>query len=61
MCQASAGATVKDHPKPASKISRSHVQDRVTPERQRLGFPRFDGQIHYAASTVPSFPLPRAS
>ena len=34
MCQASPGATVKDQPKPPSRISRNCVKDQVTPERQ---------------------------
>jgi hypothetical protein len=34
MCQASAGATVKDQPDSVSWISRNSVQHQVTPERQ---------------------------
>src|SRR5919106_2484350 len=32
-CQGSAGATVKDQAEQVSSITRSHVQDQVTPER----------------------------
>jgi hypothetical protein len=31
-CQASAGATVNDHPEPPSRITRSSVKRQVTPE-----------------------------
>jgi hypothetical protein len=34
MCQGSAGATVKDQAEQVSRISRSCVQDQVTPERR---------------------------
>jgi hypothetical protein len=40
MCQASAGATVKHHPKPVSGINRNSVKDQVTPERQASPEPR---------------------
>ena len=33
MCQGSAGATVKDQAEQVSTISRSRVNDQVTPER----------------------------
>ena len=63
MCQASAGATVKDQPESVSWINRNSVKDQVTPERQASPnttfsqCPRQDSNLRFRLRRPALYPL----